>query len=153
MSLILQSGTVTWPIFVPFGFKYIVFKVISSFFGFGCACCDCIWGGFGTDFLRNSVQSGNKAACTHFSAGKYCVSQLLRFDYMSDKYMYMNACHKDKSVVDVLDPPHWSETLKEPIIMLWQENSPRYFFSQHRWKENVDVTFSSCYRSSALFHA
>lgn len=35
----------------------------------------------------------------------FCLSQLLRFDYMSDKCMYMNARHKDKSVVDVLDPP------------------------------------------------
>lgn len=132
----VQSGTITQSVFVPFSFKYIVFKVISSFLGLGCACCDCIWGGFGNDFLRNSGQSGNKVACTHFSAGrKYCLSQFLRFDYMSDKCICRNAWHKDKPAVDVLGPPHWSKTLKQPIIMLWQEHSPRFFFPTRMERE------------------
>lgn len=32
------------------------------------------------------------------------------------------------SLLDVLDPPHRRKTLMEPIIMLWQEKCPRYFF-------------------------
>lgn len=131
------SGTVTWPIYIfsPFGFKYIVLKVTSSSLVWGCACRDCISSEAGLALISEATVGVNLATrrlrtqCFCWDRLQKCCYQQFRFrfDRMSDK----RECGSQRQMGGgcIGYPPTGAKTLKQPIIMLWQETSLRFFFS------------------------
>lgn len=125
----VQSDTVTWPIFVPFGFKYLLFK--SYFFSLWFGLCLLwlylrrVWHWFLTPVGHQAI---TWLAHIFLLEGASKIVFVTVGKVWSDEWqVYVYKCMSQRQMGGgCIQSPSLSKTLMEPIIMLWQENSPRY---------------------------